>query len=796
MNGQAGPPRTGYAGGGAVNPLLMSVSLDSRSKNPMHYAEDREPLATRPSGAPERPDEYGYQAGGEVLDDEDEDELLDTEDEDNEPDEAALTADADEADEAEPAEEPGDAEPDADADDAAPAAEQPAEGDAGGGAGGGGAQPTGYQQPTPDEGEAPAAPQDTGYNQQPAPEQNSLKAALDYTRKKLGVEAPAQPAEAPAEATPDQQLAAASTATAQAAAPTGQPAGVTSQEPDTEPPVSPPDQSPGPATEPAARVPSLPPTRAAPAQPSGTASGPGNPQAIRDYVAGKDAFTPEQMTELLDRTNQTNPDLGQNGAIHAAFKNLVDKNDMDGASKFLQALRPSYDKVRALMIAAASQGDFASAMQLAERMSNLIPNGQETQFSQGPDGNIIATIIPENNGPSTQHVLTPEQFARYANSPLSLFDHAAEQGIGTNLSMITGQPGQGGGAAAGPQYAQAAGATVSDAGRTIAPGVTISKEMPAGPGPKTIQMPPPGGGPAMGVAAPVTGYNAGRVPSPEEAQRLREQYGQRVREQESRRPQAPQQAPQQGRPQESEAMRKYRLDKKAYDAFPMSNQLREYGRYRQQLELQDLRERENERQRGVRQTPEQRMEQERFRQGEATRRTEMQTDARRFQSLITSDNAVLRAITGQMDHAQKSYAAELKQRQVAHELREKENPTGIDPKTKRPIAAPFPYTEQDRTFLKNLYDKAVNNKLLSPSEYVPGQGWGRPNTAPAPAAPAAAPAAAPTTAPNVDLKTYRGDTPPSPDGKQLPADSPVIWGRSKSTGEWSLRPNPNHQPKQ
>ena len=78
-------------------------------------------------------------------------------------------------------------------------------------------------------------------------------------------------------------------------------------------------------------------------------------QAVQDYVSGKGGLSPEQMTELLDRTNQTDPNLGQNGAIQQAFKNLVDKGDIDTASKFVQALRPSYDSVRALMIAATEQ---------------------------------------------------------------------------------------------------------------------------------------------------------------------------------------------------------------------------------------------------------------------------------------------------------------------------------------------------------------------------------------------------------------------------------------------------------
>jgi hypothetical protein len=104
-------------------------------------------------------------------------------------------------------------------------------------------------------------------------------------------------------------------------------------------------------------------------------SGPGNKEAIADYMAGKGGFSQDEMTQILDRVNQADPKLAQNGTIREAFKGMVDKGDMDGASKFLQALRPSYDSVRALMIAATAKGDFNTAM-AAERMNNLILSGR------------------------------------------------------------------------------------------------------------------------------------------------------------------------------------------------------------------------------------------------------------------------------------------------------------------------------------------------------------------------------------------------------------------------------------
>ena len=510
---------TGYAKGGSVNPLLMSTSLDSRKDNPMHYAEDREPLSTRPAGAPGAPDDYGYQEGGEVLDEDEQweepDDTTDDEEEGatSEPDDESegefddqaaplpqLPLDEAEAEDEEPPggrqraipEEEGEEE------------EEPPPEEEGGGAGGGGpsgggggggpegAQPkTGYDKGDQDEGDQPQQQQDTGFDQsQAAPTSSPLKEVLDYTRKQMGVEGQKEakaPAETPADTTQERQRTAASQAQAQTADASGSSGVVTPDQGETAPPQQP---AGAPQEEPAPKIPT-PPKQGAATQPSGTASGPGNMQAIQDYVSGKGAYTPEQMTELLDRTAQTNPNLGQNGAIQQAFKNLMDKNDVDGASKFVQALRPSYDSVRALMIAATSKGDFQTAMQLAERLNNLIPNGQEARFTQLPDGRVLATIQPQDGGPMVQHAMTQEQFARYANSPLSLFDHVAEQGLDKNFQMLTGQPGQTAASTrqlAGTQYAQNTvpntGGVMSDAG-PITPGPATRAPMPTGYGVRT-----------------------------------------------------------------------------------------------------------------------------------------------------------------------------------------------------------------------------------------------------------------------------------------------------------------------
>jgi hypothetical protein len=160
--------------------------------------------------------------------------------------------------------------------------------------------------------------------------------------------------------------------------------------------------------------------------------------ALRDYINGARNFTPDQMTELLNRTTQTNPGLDMNGAIAKTFRDLASRGDMDGASRFIQSLRPSYDKVRAATLAALSQGNLPQALQLATQLDNLIPGGTNVSFTQGKNGQVNAIVRPEN-GPAQAFFMTPQQFAQYMQSPNTLFDQSAETGIQNALQQVGAQ---------------------------------------------------------------------------------------------------------------------------------------------------------------------------------------------------------------------------------------------------------------------------------------------------------------------------------------------------------------------
>lgn len=174
----------------------------------------------------------------------------------------------------------------------------------------------------------------------------------------------------------------------------------------------------------------------------GPAAPAGAPKQLTDYLRGERNFTPEQMTQLLDRATQENPNLDQSGSIRRAFQDLMGKGDMDGASRFVQSLRPSYDNLRAAMVAATSEGKFVEALQIAEKLNNIIPNGNQVDFHPTENGLITAIVRPESGEPARTYHLTPQQFQDYAKGPASVFDIAADKGIDATLQAAMQGPAQ------------------------------------------------------------------------------------------------------------------------------------------------------------------------------------------------------------------------------------------------------------------------------------------------------------------------------------------------------------------
>ena len=780
---------------GAVDEAITSISLDQREHNPDHAAEDAEPLATRPPGPPSSPNNFGYkrggpvkrrigyQQGGEVDDEEDPTEGTDEEEQDTSADEGDTEEDdGTEADDEEKKRErevagtePG---------------EEPPEGDQ---------DPlgkTGYNAPPSDQGDRvpkqlkaqqAAAQQPTGYDRsRPAPDSTSslLRQVLDWTRNVMlspasastptGGAAGAPTAEAGAGTTPSTMTTPPPTLTDLATTPAGE-GGIGSdaaRTPDmaTPAPATPPpppvgilrpinaaiaggkaiwsglnrgpaeaaSQAGGPAGvgEPkgplapvvnwlrggAQAAPATPPSPTqgggigsdaarAPNQPAPAAQTaaaqralapyqqmPGGGQmqdvqtALRDYVNGARSFTPEQMTELLNRTSQTSPGLDMNGAIAKTFRDLAASGDMDGASRFLQSLRPSYDKVRAVTIAALNNGNLPQAMQLATQLDNLLPGGTNVSFNQGPNGSVNALVRPEGS-PAQAFAMTPQQFAQYMQSPNTLFDQSAETGIQNALQQVGAR-----------MVGTSAQPTNAPTGLT---GYTQQSTAPI-PGTALAQAQAPAAQTGYAPAVQRTRPDTGEAMTASERQQL----------------------------QRAQANRDYDLQMQAYRSFPMSNQRNQRAQLLERLRGQDARVmQEAVRQQGrmdvvreqnlTRETPAERFGRESMRQDRLDDRAQRQldsiTDRRNADNLTRATNAAQRDAINNIISLRRG------------------NPD-------------YRTTPQEQRFIDNIYNRAMT---------LGG----------APAAPAAP-----------DVSQYRGDNPPyaAPEGQR--------WGRSKSSGEWSLRP--------
>lgn len=474
--------RRGYAGGGPVTasnygvasdtsaetsqmaPVYMAVALDDRSHNPDHFSEDYAPNETIPEGAPEAPAEYarggvvrkkGYEDGGEVDDDdEDYDDAPEASEEDDVEDDAEgvppvrprgpPSEEAEEEEEIDPAD--------------GGAGDEIQAGGEGQPVGEGGQRPsldtdfsgrtrTGYgaaaEQPPEDEGRY----SDAGYGA-PMPEpEGMLKSAMRAIRQALGVEEPG---------------------TANRYSNTGYGAAV-EQQPSYGPRTTLPAE--GSILDNAAKsyqtsqmdpmteggLPTPPMTPATPGQRDpnngfyqrGDLTGANDPvqnfarkgvSAIVDYFKGGGAMAQPQMEQALANTDKTSPGLDQAGKIAKTFSNIY-AQDPKTAGEFVQAMKPSYENLRAAAMAAAGEGALAQAAQIATKMYGLIPDGKSVSFSPQRDGTIGVMVKDANNGgkPLAAFKLTPEQFANYLKGPASTLDGVVEMGAQKALASAGGK---------------------------------------------------------------------------------------------------------------------------------------------------------------------------------------------------------------------------------------------------------------------------------------------------------------------------------------------------------------------
>jgi len=482
------------------DPMIMSMSLDARASNPANYNTDKVARATRPAQAPVVPPQYRFEDGGEVEDDSGASEDSDDDDEKYNPTWSELPEEREEPQEEEEPLEPGDTgalpaddedlkDPDeenqpqaakADDEEKEPTDRPPAEeggggggaprgggggGESGGGEGGGGGMPEARAQDfgpshmLADESQgrpsqwAPGGVQ-TGFSpgagamDKPT---TDLRDVLSYTQQQFGLSGSGRQAlpQTAATATAPQQEEPQTTERTGYFVPEGEapaaqapvPTGYAQRAAPMEAPQTPTERQPQPR------------------------QGAFPQQSLQAMLQGQGGLSPEAVTQLMDQTTGEAHRGDQNRAIYRTVDALVQRGDIDMASKFVQSLRPSYDKVRGVMMAALTQGDMGKALELASKLNDLVPNGRKLDFHQTDDGNITA-VVHAPDGRVTSFAMTPEQFQQYAAGPASLFDVQGSQGLEQTLAQLTGSGGTRG------QVAGLGDAGVADAARQMAGGPT------------------------------------------------------------------------------------------------------------------------------------------------------------------------------------------------------------------------------------------------------------------------------------------------------------------------------------
>jgi hypothetical protein len=650
----------------------------------------------------------------------------------------------------------------------------------------------------------------------------------------------------------------------------------------------------------------MPRTEQTPTQQAGPPTAPSSaPQQLQQYLKGERSFTPEQMTQALDRATQENPHLDQSGSIRKAFQDLVGRGDMDGASRFVQALRPSYDNLRAAMVAATSEGKFVEALQIAERLNNLIPNGNQVSFHPTENGLITAIVRPESGEAARTYHLTPQQFQDYAKGAGSVFDIAADQGIDATMKSAMQGPAQNPENAppyqvAGPMMPPPEGQT-----RVQAPPETpLPQPRPAEAGPPATPESPlaqaqrtaaglpgqaPTATPAPSTAAPPGGGDRVRQleqqPQPQpQPQPQRQATGYQPTTAGRVAPMAPGQQPREGEtrnfPPRSEApaggkyppsggtlptappySARYNWDTGKWEpvgqsrfnarsgqwepstgyqnsparqgapttttrvdangnivsstvspgATPRQTQQQPPDQQRQGAQPQTTGQGQQRQSGQYTGTPEQKRQQYqqdlkdwelkerarqayphtadqdkrakyedtlRAREGTQQRHTERQSLDR--EKLNAQNQRAQQTLDGLNDRAVQNNLRSLvteRERGAMQELRDRVN--NFTRANKDDPTATYPYSDRDKQLIDRMHNTAVENDLY---EQLRPKLRQDPNANPRPVAPAAPAGQTTPAAPKVDLEKYRGDSEPHP------APAGQQWGRSKSTGQWSLRP--------
>jgi tetratricopeptide (TPR) repeat protein len=148
--------------------------------------------------------------------------------------------------------------------------------------------------------------------------------------------------------------------------------------------------------------------------------------ALAAYARGERGHPPEKIQQAIRDTEAANPNGSHNDTIQEIFDNFMSRNDFDGASRTVQALRQPYDQARAIGQAAMAQGNIDAAVKAFEHAHNLIPNDTSVKGAVTPEGNVTLAATGKD-GRVTSYELPPEKFKELLDN--GHFDQMAEKGV-------------------------------------------------------------------------------------------------------------------------------------------------------------------------------------------------------------------------------------------------------------------------------------------------------------------------------------------------------------------------------
>ena len=158
---------------------------------------------------------------------------------------------------------------------------------------------------------------------------------------------------------------------------------------------------------------------------------------LASYVRGDNALPPNDLDVHLRHAADSDPD--GNPGDHAVRAVTNPDLNPDGQAAVLAGLRQRYDSMITHAQGAMAHGDVPTAIELAQRAHDQVPDGQDLHLQT--DGGDTVTATVRGPGGDISHPMTLQQFHDYLVGPATSFDHVIENGLGRNLQIASGNSG-------------------------------------------------------------------------------------------------------------------------------------------------------------------------------------------------------------------------------------------------------------------------------------------------------------------------------------------------------------------